>query len=77
MTRTRLARPSIHVIYLENRGFTTAKEVANQRRRNKRFNQFLLPQSRNIDVKICGNVVRPMKVKRRAIFPAMCRNRQY
>ena len=77
MTRTRLARPSIHVIYLENRGFTTAKEVANQRRRNKRFNQFLLSQSRNIDVKICGNVVRPMKVKRRAIFPAMCRNRQY
>lgn len=76
MTRTRLARPSIHEIYLENRGFTTAKEVVrtNQRRR---FNQFLLPQSRNIDVKICGNVVRPMKVKRRAIFPAMCRNRQY
>lgn len=53
MSRTRLARPSIHAIYLENRGFTTAKEVANQRRRNKRFNQFLLPQSRNIDVEIC------------------------
>ena len=61
-----------------NRRFAAAKEIANTRRRNNRFKiKFFLPQSKNVDAKIHGNVVRKMRVRRRSIFPAMQRNRQY
>ena len=62
----------------DNRRFAAAKEIANARRRNNRFKiKLLLPQGKNVDVKIRGNVVRWMRVRRRAICPALVRDRQY
>ena len=63
---------------LDNRRFAAAKEIANARRRNNRFKiKFVLLQGKNVDVKVRGNVVRRMRVRRLSIFPAMQRNRQY
>ena len=36
-----------------------------------------LPQGKNINVKVHGNLVRKMGVRRRSIFPALHGNRQY
>ena len=61
-----------------NRRFVVAKELANacKLRTNTRFKiKFLLPQSKNIEVKQDGNVVRQIRVCRRAIFPANVRER--
>ena len=58
MVRTRggLAR---RINNFENRRFAAAKEIANARRKNNRFKiKFLLPQGKNIDVKVLENVVR-------------------
>ena len=77
MARTRggLARQSNN---FDNTRFAAAKEIANARRRNTRFKiKVLLPQGKNVHVKVRGNVVRCMRVRRRAIFPARVRNRQY
>ena len=74
-TRWGLAR---RINNFESRRFATAKEMANARRRNNRFKiKFLLPQGLNIDVRVLGNVVRWMRVRRRAIFPVMRKDRQY
>ena len=70
-TRDSLARGPNN---FDNRGFAAAKKIANARRRN---NKFVLPQAKNVDVKVHGNVARRMKVRRRSIFSAMQRNRQY
>ena len=60
----------------DNRRFAAAKEIANAHRRNNRFKiKFALLQGKDGDVKLCGNVVRMMRVRRRAIFPALLRNR--
>ena len=78
MARTRLGGPPRSPVNLENRRIAAAKDIANQRRRNNRFRiKFLLPQGKNIDVKLRGNIVRRMRVRRRTVFPAMRRNRQY
>ena len=62
----------------DNRRFAAAKEIANARRRNDTFKiKLLLPQGRNVEVKVRGDVVRRMGVRRRAIFPASVRERQY
>ena len=62
----------------DNRRFAVAKEIANASRRNNRFKiKFVLLQGKDGDVKLCGNVIRMMRVRRRAIFPALLRNRQY
>ena len=62
----------------EKRKFAAAKEIANARRRNNRFKiKFLWLESKNIYVKVLGNVVRWMRVRRRAIFPVRHRDRQY
>ena len=62
----------------DNRRFGAAKEIANARRRNDTFKiKLLLPQGRNVEVKVRGDVVRRMGVRRRAIFPASVRERQY
>ena len=62
----------------DNRRFAAAKEIANARRRYNRFKiKFVLPQGKNVDVKEHGHVVRRMRVRRRSIFPAVLRNRQY
>ena len=37
----------------------------------------LLPQSKNIEVKKRGEVIRRMRVRRKSIFPAAVRNRTY
>ena len=62
----------------DNRRFAAAKEIANGCRRNNRFKiKFVLLQGKNVDVKVHENVVRRMRVRRRAIFPSVLRNRQY
>ena len=61
------------------RRVATAKEIAN-RRRNRVENikiKLLLPQGKNVKVKQSGNVVRRMRVRRRAIFPGRVRNIRY
>ena len=78
MARTRLGGALRCVNNFENKRFTAAKEIANARRRDNRFKiKFLLPQGKNIDVKVSGNVVGQMRVRRRSIFPVLYRNRQY
>ena len=55
------------------------KEAANEQR--NRINdikiKFLLPQGKNVEVKKRGNVVRRMRVRRGAIYPARVRNVRY
>ena len=54
------------------------KEIANAHRGNNRFKiKLLLPQGKNIDAKVHGNVVGQVRVRRCAVFPARCRDRQY
>ena len=66
------------IINFDNRRSATAKEIANACRTNKIFKiKLLLPQGKNIDEKVHGNVVRQMRVGRHAIFPPRCRDRQY
>ena len=65
-----------------NRRFAAAKEITNARERirnhGRRFKvKFLLPQGKNVEVKHRGNVVRRMRVRRKAIFPASVRERRY
>lgn len=62
------------------RKFAAAKEIANTRRRNRLSDikiKFLLPQGKRVEVKQRGNVVREMRVRRHAIFPAGVRNVRY
>ena len=60
----------------DKRRFAAAKEIGNACRRNNRFKiRFVLPQGRK--VKVRGNVVRRARVRRRAIFSAVLRSRQY
>ena len=60
----------------DKRKFAAAKEIGNACRRNNRFKiKFVLPQGKN--VKVRGNVMRRVRVRRRAIFSAVLRNRQY
>ena len=66
-------------INFESRRVAAAKEIANARK--NRINdikiKFLVPQGENVEVKKCGNVVRRMGVRRRAVFPARVRNVRY
>ena len=61
------------------RRVAAAKEIANaQRNRLSGIKtKFLLPQGNNVEVKEHGNVVRGMRVRRRAIFLARLRNVRY
>ena len=62
------------------RRVAAAKEIANAHRRNRIDKikiKLLLPQGKNIEVKQRGNVVRRMRVRRRAIFPGRIRNVRY
>ena len=78
MARTRLGGPPRYVNKFENGGFAAAKEIVNARRRDNRFKiKFLLPQGKNIDAKVRRNILRRIRVRRRSIFPALCRNGQY
>ena len=59
------------------RRVAAAKEI---RRRVNAKNikiKVLLPQSKNVEVKRRGEVIRRMRVRRKSIFPAAVRNRTY
>ena len=59
------------------RRVAAAKEITNARRRNRIDKikiKLLLPQGKNIEVKQRGNVVRRMRVRRRAILLGTIRN---
>ena len=63
----------------DQRRTAAAKEMANRRRaaaKNVKI-KMLLPQSKDVDVKQRGVVVRRMTVRRKSIFPANVRNRRY
>ena len=63
----------------DQRRTAVAKEIANRRRtaaKNVKI-KMLLPQSKDVDVKQRGVVVRRMTVRRKSIFPANVRNRRY
>lgn len=78
MDRTRLGGSPRRINNFENTRFAAANEIANARGRDNRFKiKFVLPQGKNIDVKVRGNVARQMGVRTCSIFPALCRNRQF
>ena len=66
-------------INFDLRRVAAAKEAANARinRINNIKIKFFLPQGKNVEIKHRGNVVRPMRVRRRAIYPAKARNVRY
>ena len=79
MARTRFTprrRPAN--INFDLRRVAAAKEIRRGRVNAKNIKiKVLLPQSKNIDVKKRGQVVRRMRVRRKSIFPAAVRNRTY
>ena len=77
MARTRAVprrRPNIN---FDNRRVAAAKEMARCVRASDVKIKFLLPQVRNIEVKVRGNVVRRMRVRRVAKHTAKKRNVRY
>ena len=78
MARTRAVprrRPAN--INFDQRRVAAAKEIANRRRIENIKIKILLPQGKNVEVKHHGNVVRRMRVRRRAIFPGRVRDVRY
>ena len=77
MARTRAIprqRPNIN---FDNRRVAAAKEMARRVKVSDVKIKFLLPQVRNIEVKVRGNVVRKMRVQRIAKHSAKKRNVRY
>ena len=77
MARTRAVprwRPNIN---FDNRRVAAVKEMARRVRASDVKIKFLLPQVRNIEVKVRGNVVRRMQVRRVAKHGAKKRNVTY
>ena len=66
-------------INFESRSVAAVKGIANAQR--NRINdieiKFLIPQGKNVEVKKRGNVIRRMRVCRRAVYPARVRNVRY
>ena len=79
MARTRFTprrRPAN--INFDLRRVAAAKEIRRGRVNAKNMKiKVLLPQSKNIEVKKRGQVVRRIRVRRKSIFPAAVRNRTY
>ena len=78
MARTRAVprwRPAN--INFDQRRAAAAKQIANRRRIENIKIKILLPQGKNVEVRHRGNVVRRMRVRRRAIFPGKVRNVRY
>ena len=78
MARTRAVprwRPAN--INFDQRRAAAAKQIANRRRIENIKIKILLPQGKNVEVRHRGNVVRRMRVQRRAIFPEKVRNVRY
>ena len=77
MVRTRAVprqRPNVN---FDNRRFAAAKEMVRRVRASDVKIKFLLPQSKDIEVKVRGNVVRKMRVRRVAKHGAKKRNVRY
>ena len=77
MARTRAVprrRPNVN---FDNRRFAAAKEMARRVRASDVKIKFLLPQVKNVEVKVRGNVVRRMRVQRLAKHGAKKRNVRY
>ena len=77
MARTRVVprrRPNIN---FDNRRVAAAKEMRRRIGASDVKIKFLLPQSKNLEVKVRGNVVRRMKVRRVAKHGAKKRNVRY
>ena len=77
MARTRAVlrwRPNIN---FDNRRFAAAKEMARCVRVSDVKIKFVLPQVKNIEVKVRGNVVRRMRVRRVGKHGAKKRNVRY
>ena len=77
MARTRAVprrRPNIN---FDNRRFAAAKEMARRVRASDVKIKFVLPQVKNIEVKVRANVVRRMRVRRVAKHSAKKRNVRY
>ena len=78
MARTRaVPRRRLANINFNQRRVAAAKEIARRRRIENIKIKILLPQGKNVEVRHRGNVVRRMKVGRRAIFPGKVRNVRY
>ena len=77
MARTRAVprrRPNVN---FDNRRFAAAEEMARFVRVSDVKIKFLLPQGKNIEVKVRGDVVRRMRVRRVAKHGAKKRNVRY
>ena len=77
MARTRAVprrRPNIN---FNNRRVASAKEMARRARVGDVKIKFLLPQGKDVQVKVRGNVVRKMRVQRIAKYPGTKRNVRY
>ena len=77
MARTRFTprrRPAN--INFDLRRVVAAKEIRRVNAKNIKI-KVLLPQSKNVEVKKRGQVIRRMRVRRKSIFPAEVRNRTY
>ena len=77
MARTRAVprrRPNVN---FDNRRFAAAKEMIRRVRVSDVKIEFLLPQSKDIEVKVRRNVVRRMRVRRVAKHGAKKRNVRY
>ena len=77
MARTRAVprrRPNVN---FDNRRFAAAKEMVHHVRASDVKIKFLLPQIKNVEVKVRGNVVRKMRVRRVAKHGAKKRNVRY
>ena len=82
MARTRaVLRQRPANINFDLRRVAAAKEIANARKRRINLKditiKFVLPQGKDVAVKRRGNVVRRMRVCRRAIYPAKVKERRY
>ena len=67
-------RPNVN---FDNRRFAAAKEMVRRVRASDVKIKFLLPQSKDIEVKVRRNVVRRMRVRRVARHGAKKRNVRY
>ena len=77
MARTRAVPRRRLNVNFDSRRFAAAKEMVRRVRASDVKIKFLLPQSKDIEVKVRGNVVRKMRVRRVAKHGAKKRNVRY
>ena len=77
MARTRVVQRRRPNINFDNRRVAAAKEMRRRVRASDVKIKFLLPQSKNVEVKVRGNIVKRMRVRRVAKHGAKKRNVRY